>query len=323
MHLFVILLSASLVMLAGQVALQAGQRLHNWRERRDVQLLVLTAPLASLAVAIGGAHHFAGQICFLGAPPVDYVLSLALPSAMGLVAVAAMALGIVRLVVMRRTWGLRGNAASPQVQALVTDLAQRLELGAPRIAVCDDRRPVALTFGVFHPTLLISRWMLEYLDQAELEAVLAHELAHVARRDYLVAWLATSLRDAFAYLPTSWAAHRQLQWEKELACDDLAVRVTGKPLALASALATVQLRGAPSLPLGAQALAGPGAVMEARVARLLGPASPPNVESARSLVPAGAGILALLGIVGIEVINAATFLASLGCTHGLGLGQFL
>ena len=53
----------------------------------------------------------------------------------------------------------------------------------------------------------------------------------------LVIWFATVLRDAFFYLPTSRVAYHQLQHEKELACDDLAVGVTHWPLALASALA--------------------------------------------------------------------------------------
>ncbi|GHO95812.1 hypothetical protein KSF_058600 [Reticulibacter mediterranei] len=53
-----------------------------------------------------------------------------------------------------------------------------------------------------------------------------HELEHVARRDYLIMFLATVLRDAFFYMPTSWIAYRQLQREKELVCDDLTVGVT-------------------------------------------------------------------------------------------------
>ncbi len=80
-------------------------------------------------------------------------------------------------------------------------------------------------------------WMIEHLDRRELEAVLAHELEHAARHDSLVIWFATVLRDAFFYLPTSRVAYHQLQHEKELACDDLAVGVTHWPLALASALA--------------------------------------------------------------------------------------
>ena len=89
--------------------------------------------------------------------------------------------------------------------------------------------------------MLISTWMVDHLDQQELEAVLMHELVHVHRCDYLLNWIALLLRDAFFYLPTSRIAYRQLQHEKELACDDLVVQATKRPLALASALTKVWL----------------------------------------------------------------------------------
>lgn len=112
--------------------------------------------------------------------------------------------------------------------------------------------------------------MVQHLDQRELEAVLAHELGHVVRRDYLVIWLATLLRDAFCYLPTSWLAYRQLQHEKELACDELAVGATNRPLALASALAkTWQDALGQRNPGLAQSLIGGNEVMENRIERLL------------------------------------------------------
>jgi beta-lactamase regulating signal transducer with metallopeptidase domain len=89
--------------------------------------------------------------------------------------------------------------------------------------------------------MLLSTWMVDHLDQQELEAVLMHELVHVRRRDYLLNWVALLLRDAFFYLPTSRIAFRQLHYEKELASDDLVAQSTKRPLALASALTKVWL----------------------------------------------------------------------------------
>ena len=89
--------------------------------------------------------------------------------------------------------------------------------------------------------MLLSTWMVDHLDQQELEAVLMHELVHVRRRDYLLNWVALLLRDAFFYLPTSRIAYRQLHYEKELASDDLVAQSTKRPLALASALTKVWL----------------------------------------------------------------------------------
>jgi len=107
---------------------------------------------------------------------------------------------------------------------------------------------------------VLSSWMIDQLDGQELDSVIAHELGHIAYHDFAIMWLASVLRDAFWYLPSSRTAYAQMQNEKELACDDMAVTVTQRPLGLASALAKVweqarQMREEPALaPL--QSLAG-------------------------------------------------------------------
>jgi len=115
--------------------------------------------------------------------------------------------------------------------------------------------------------------MLEHLDDRELEAVLAHELGHVAHHDYLMSWLAMVLRDAFFYLPTSHIAYRRLQQEKELMCDDSTIGITHRPLALASALTKVWLHAidSPELPTFrlAQSLSNGERAMHVRIERLM------------------------------------------------------
>src|SRR5205823_14023272 len=105
-------------------------------------------------------------------------------------------MGLVRLLLMARVVARRGGPAGPELQALANDLAGRLGAAGPRIQVCGYNHPLALTYGLWRPTVLLSTWMVEQLDARELEAVLAHEIGHVARRDYLVTWLALVLRDA-------------------------------------------------------------------------------------------------------------------------------
>ncbi|HEV2126367.1 MAG TPA: M56 family metallopeptidase [Chloroflexota bacterium] len=212
--------------------------------------LILGAPLVSLVTGLSAIHHFAGRLCFLTAPTWDFILGVAVPVAMGLVALVALAVGVLRLALLARGIGHTALPTDPEITARVARIADCLQVSAPAVTLYPLSRPLALTWGILRPRIVLSTWMLEHLDEQELEAVLAHEVAHVARRDSLVVWLATLLRDAFCYLPTTRAAYRRLHQEKELICDDLAIRSTGQPLALASALAKVwdYALNAPPLP---------------------------------------------------------------------------
>ena len=314
MHTLLGLSSVLLVVLGGSLALGILCRSDGWAQRRELQFLVLAAPVVSLGLGIGGLHHFAGQVCFLGAPPWDYTLGVALPLGMGLVALAALGLGLARLVLMDRLVRHKGWRADPDLQGLASRLAERVGVAPPRLLVCAYDRPLALACGLFSPTLLLSTWMVERLDQRELESVLAHELGHVARRDYLMVWLATVLRDAFFYLPTSWAAYRQLQREKEVACDDLAIAATNRPLALASALAKVweQAVGRRTVAI-AQSLVGAGGAIEGRIERLLAGPVPAAPASRSRSIAVGIGSLALVGLLMLEGVNVVVMLTPMGC----------
>jgi beta-lactamase regulating signal transducer with metallopeptidase domain len=198
------------------------------------------------------------------------------PLSIGIVVVGACLFSMLRVFLLTQTLAQRGIYSSSQVQQQVDAFALRVGLlrRAPRVCLCASDRPLALTYGVFRPTILLSTWMLQHLDQQEREAVLVHELGHIARRDYLLVLIATLLRDAFFYLPTSRMAYQQFQREKELACDELAVHITRRPLALASALTKVWLHAVtPSSKLFsfgmAQSLAGVEGTMNRRIERLL------------------------------------------------------
>ena len=316
MHTLLSLSSLALVVLGGTLALGILHRFDGWARRRDLQFFVLAAPVVSLTLGIGGLYHFVGRTCFLGSPPWDYRVGIALPLGMGMIALAGLALGMVRLTLMAQIVARRGVPAGPDLYALANELADRIGAARPRVLLCAYNRPLAFTCGLRRPTVLLSAWMVAHLDRRELEAVLAHELGHVARHDYLVIWLATVLRDAFCYLPTSWAAYRQLQHEKELACDDLAVGATQRPLALASALAKVWQHAAEGPRLGAaQPLVGAGAAIEGRITRLLDaprlePA--PNTQHSRQ-VALGVGAAALAGLLLLQAANVAVMLAPMGC----------
>ncbi len=322
MHTALLLASTLLALLGGALALGALRHLRGWGRRRHLQLAVLCAPALALGVGLGGIAHFSGRACFLGAPRWDQALAVALPLGMGALALGGLGLGLVRLALLSRVVARGSRPAGPELAAGVGRLATGLGVAPPRVLLCAYDRPLALACGLRRPAVLLSTWMVEHLDRRELEAVLAHELAHVARRDYLAVWLATTLRDAFCYLPTSWAVYRQVQREKELACDDLAAGTTGRPLALASALAKTWqgARGGPRFD-GAPSLASADEPIEGRIARLLAAPRPAlAAEGPQGGAVARSGTAGLLGLLLFEAANLALVLATMGCGPVAALG---
>ncbi len=137
----------------------------------------------------------------------------------------------------------------------------------PKLYTLQVDHPIALTIGIARPRIYISQWFHDHLDEVELEQVLAHELAHVSRGDNLIALVSTAFLGATAFLPSSWSAVRHLLRERELATDELAISITGKPIALARGLLKVVAPMSPP-PIAAAGLLEP-AMVEERVENLV------------------------------------------------------
>jgi beta-lactamase regulating signal transducer with metallopeptidase domain len=257
----------------GLLILRLLHRFKDWSQRRLMQLLILLLPLASLVVLAGAVVHITILRCISSAPLWDHRLDAIVLLLVSCFWAGTLIFGEIRLVLLKRLMQHKEILVDPALQASVDTWTSRRGIGSVRVRLTRSSHPLALLYGVRQPTVLLSTWMVQYLDATELEAVLAHELEHVSRHDYLVNWCALLLRDAFFYLPTSRMAYRQFCQEKELACDDQVVTMTRRPLALASALTKVWLHlvehpQASHAPL-AQALVGSDEQITYRVDRLL------------------------------------------------------
>ena len=232
----VLSISALLLILCGNGALLYQlRRLRAWSQRRAVQLAILVMPTLLLIL----------NLCMLSI--ISWHFSSTLLFFVGITGIAgsAVVLAFLRLLLLAWTMKRHTPVYSSTLQQRVKHITQQGPIIVPRtplVRVVPCQKPLALTYGFRQPIIVLSSWMVSNLDERELEAVLAHELTHVSRHDALVMWLAEMLRDAFFYLPTSWLAYRQLQQEKELACDELAATHTHRPLALAGALTKVWLQ---------------------------------------------------------------------------------
>src|SRR5205085_7690670 len=100
----------------------------------------------------------------------------------------------------------------------------------------------------------------------QLEAVLAHELAHVRRHDYLVNVVQTGVETLLFYHPAVWWVSRQIRAEREHVCDDMAVRVTGDAMTYPRALTRIE-RLRTTTPLFV--MAADGGSRRTRVSRLV------------------------------------------------------
>ncbi len=106
----------------------------------------------------------------------------------------------------------------------------------PRLMVVRGVSCVALTMGILSPVVVISAELAEQLGEPELRGVLAHELAHVKRSDYIGRWLATVMKDLMIWNPAAIAWYRQLVREQEKASDEHAAALLEDPAAVASGL---------------------------------------------------------------------------------------
>ena len=136
------------------------------------------------------------------------------------------------------------RAAKEAVPPMVTMLLERvrrelLERRTIRILV-GTRVDTPVVFGWIRPIVLLPATAVTGLPEDQLLAVLAHELAHIRRHDFLVNSLQRAVECVLFYHPAVWWISGRIRVERELCCDDLAVRVCGDNLVYARALITLE-----------------------------------------------------------------------------------
>jgi beta-lactamase regulating signal transducer with metallopeptidase domain len=100
------------------------------------------------------------------------------------------------------------------------------------------RTPVVV--GHLKPLILFPVGLINRLDPAEVEAILAHEIAHVIRQDYLFNILQSVVESIFYYHPAVWWLSAAMRREREMATDSLAIALTGNAVRYAKALVLIQ-----------------------------------------------------------------------------------
>ncbi len=99
---------------------------------------------------------------------------------------------------------------------------------------------IPMLLGYFKPVVILPISLMTGLSNKEIEAVIAHELAHLKRHDYLFNIIQSVIEAVFFYHPAVWLISRIIRNEREHSCDDLAIQCTGDKLNYIKALATAQ-----------------------------------------------------------------------------------
>lgn len=212
--------------------------------------------------------------------PSDWTTALGIVWATGVVAMLAR-LAVSVAGVRRIRNRARPLQSGPDLD-LIAAVTQRIGLHrAVRILTTRSIQSPAV-LGILRPVLLLPAAMLSGLPAAHLQAIIAHELAHIRRWDYLVN-LGQMLIEALLFFnPAVWWISRQMRIEREACCDAIAVAATGQPIGYAEALAGWAQRLADLAPLPAVAPAfadrHSGGILLERVRRILRPGDRPAMR---------------------------------------------
>lgn len=138
-------------------------------------------------------------------------------------------------VVARRMARRAVEPATEEIQRLALALSRKLRVRHVVTVLQSSTIHVPVVIGWIAPTIVLPVAALSGLSGAQVEALLAHELAHIRRHDYFVNLVQSVLEVALFYHPAVWWLSRQVRAERERCCDDLAVGVCDR-LVYASAL---------------------------------------------------------------------------------------
>src|SRR5262245_12624611 len=205
-------------------------------------------------------------------------------------------MGFISAAALRRS---RHAPVPTEWQHTLDRLIERMHVSRRVRLLAAERVDSPSVIGWLRPVILAPVGVLSGLAPQQVEALFAHELAHVRRHDYLVNILQGIAESLLFYHPAVWWISHEIRAEREHCCDDLAVAASGDVLVYARALA--ELESMRPAHFKAALSANDGSLLR-RIQRLADPVA--------AHAPAGWGVagslgaLLLMGIAGVAVTGA-------------------
>ncbi|HXS95179.1 MAG TPA: M56 family metallopeptidase [Candidatus Limnocylindrales bacterium] len=180
--------------------------------------------------------------------------------------------------------------------------ASPMHLNLPIPVLASSSRLEPGVFGVFRPVLLLPDGLREHLTQEQLEAIVAHELCHVKRRDNLSSAIHMLVEALFWFDPVVWWIRARLIEERERACDEAVLGMGSDPQSYAQGIVTVC-----KFYLKSPLVCVPGVTgsdLQRRVETIMLNRAAEDMNRARKLLLAAAGAVAVTAPLIIGVNNA-------------------
>ena len=200
--------------------------------------------------------------------------------------------GWFHLAVVRR----RARRMVPQeIERAFQRLCERVQVGRKVVLRASDEVISPLAMGLWRATVILPISAVLSLPAEELEAIIAHELGHIRRWDYLWNLLQTAVESVLFFHPAVWWLSRTVRERRELCCDEIAVRSCADATVYARALLRLEEQRTIRLRM-AMAFGGCGGSLLHRVKKVLGEdmAMENRMTSGVSAATAGALVIALL-----------------------------
>lgn len=194
--------------------------------------------------------------------------------------------------------------APAEWQEALERLAKRLGMTRPVRLLRSAALDVPAAVGWLRPVVLLPVSALTGLSSRQLEMVLAHELAHIRRHDFVVNLVQTVVETLFFYHPAVWWMSRVIRVEREHCCDDIAVDTSGNAVSYARALTALEALRVMPLGAASPAMSALGGSLSERVRRLV--VAPATRCSSRWV--AGASVVTLMSGVAVAAPLAALVL---------------
>ncbi|MEM6396545.1 MAG: M56 family metallopeptidase [Bacteroidota bacterium] len=150
----------------------------------------------------------------------------------------------------------------------VKELEEKIDIGKSVKYLISGQVASPLAVGWLRPAVIFPHGLIDQLRESQVATILAHELAHIKRDDFLVNLLQRFLSTFFFFHPGIWWMNARIEEEREHACDDLAIQATGERIGYAKILIELKENQmiAPTLSM---ALTGHKASFSHRIRRVL------------------------------------------------------